>query len=203
MSASPELAEVLRAALDSRLGTLHVALPGRVESYDAAKRRADVQPLVRQGYVDEAGARVVERLPVIADVPVVFPGSGGVRVTWPVNRGDTVLLIFCSASIDKWLAVGGDVDPLDDRRHTLSDAVAIPGLMDFASVGDATPQIEFTTAEIRAGGSAALATKADIDALIMTFNTHVHAGVLPGGSSTAIPSSPAIPSTGTQVLKGS
>ena len=65
-------------------------------------------------------------------VPVCFPGSGGWKVTFPISKGDTGLLIFCSRSIDRWLSEGGSVDPQDDRTHDLSDAVFVPGLTDFA-----------------------------------------------------------------------
>jgi hypothetical protein len=125
-----------------------------VTSYDAGKRRASVQPLIRRGYLDEAGKRQTELLPIVNNVPVVFLGSGGARIKFPVRPGDTVLLLFAEASLDLWLAKGGEVDPGDDRRFSLSDGIAIPGLMHAA--GDAPRLIEFTDTEIRLGGAAAL-----------------------------------------------
>jgi hypothetical protein len=79
--------------------------------------------------------------------------------------------------MDRWLKSGGDQDPGDDRRHSLSDGVCILGLRDFAhplsfaptdgmSIGnDAGPTIELDTSTIQAGGSQSLATKADVQAL--------------------------------------
>ena len=84
--------------------------------------------LLRQG---EDGTNQTGPLPVIPSVPVCFPGSGAFRVTFPVAKGDTGLLVFCSRSIDRWLSEGGSVDPQDDRTHDLSDAVFVPGLTDF------------------------------------------------------------------------
>lgn len=112
--------------------SLWTALPGRVQSFDAAKQSADVEPLVHDTWEAEDGENVTGPLPVIPSVPVCFPGSGGWRVTFPVAKGDTGLLIFCARSIDRWLSEGGSVDPQDARTHDLSDAVFLPGLVDFA-----------------------------------------------------------------------
>ncbi|MGN6108539.1 MAG: Gp138 family membrane-puncturing spike protein [Kofleriaceae bacterium] len=131
-SQSPSWAEVLSGAIDTALQEVFVAMPGRVESFDAATQRASVQPLVRRAYYDaELDETVNERHPVIPDVPICFPGAGDWRLTFPIVKGDTVLLVFASCSLDRWLSRGGEVDPEDDRRHSLSDAVAIPGLYSF------------------------------------------------------------------------
>jgi hypothetical protein len=198
---TPDLATVLRAAFGAGSKGMRVALPARVEAYDASTQQVTVQPLVLEGYIDETGARATERLPAIAGVPVVFPGAGGFRVTFPIVAGDTVLLVFASSSIDRWLALGGEVDPQDDRRHHISDAIAIPGLRSFASplaqaststmsMGkDGGPTIEISTTDVQIGGSSPLVTLAE-------FNAHVHAV---SGPSTAVPTTLA---TGTAVLKG-
>jgi hypothetical protein len=216
-TATPDLGTVLRAAIVAGLKNARVALPARVETYDATKQSVDVQPLVYEGYLDEAGKRQAERLPVVAGVPVVFPGAGGFRVTFPIAKGDTVLLVFASSSIDRWLALGGEVDPQDDRRHHLSDAIAIPGLRDFAhalgnapsstmSLGkDGGPTIEISGSDIQAGGSSALALKSDVDALITSFNSHTHL-YAPGPGSPTPTAAPVplatTPSVGTSTLKG-
>jgi len=46
------------------------------------------------------------------------------------------MLLFSQASIDKWRKQGGKVDPVRDRRHDLSDAIAIPGLRSFSEATD-------------------------------------------------------------------
>lgn len=112
--------------------SLWTALPGRVQSFDPSKQSADIEPMIHDTWEGEDGANQTGPLPVIPSVPVCFPGSGGWRVTFPVSKGDTGLLIFCSRSIDRWLSEGGSVDPQDDRTHDLSDAVFIPGLNDLA-----------------------------------------------------------------------
>lgn len=170
MSQTPSFAEVLRIANEAHTKELRVAIPARVENYDAATQKVDAQPLILEGYRDENGDRQTERLPVVCDVPVVFPGSGPYRITFPVAAGDTVLLVFASSSIDKWLAVGGEVDPEDDRRHHISDAIAIPGLFDFAHVPTTAPTdaMVLHADKVRVGGPGAadnVARKSDLQTL--------------------------------------
>lgn len=132
-SRTPSIAEVLRSAVDARIAEVHVAVPARVESYDAARQSCSVKPLLKDFHRARDGARVVDDVPVISDVPVMFLGGNGFEVIFPIAKGDTVMLLFSERSLDVWLSKGGDVDPIDVRRHALSDAVAIPGLQSFAS----------------------------------------------------------------------
>jgi len=131
-SNTPSFPAALRGAVNARLLDVHTAMPARVESYDAEQQRVSVKPLIKRGYLDEAGDRQTEEIPVINDVPVVFPGAGGFRVTFPVARGDVVLIVFAETSLDRWLVRGSVIDPGDDRRHDLNDAIAIPGLRPFS-----------------------------------------------------------------------
>ena len=94
------------------LSSLHCAMPGIVESFDAPARTAAVRPaLKRKGMV----------LPVIRDVPVFMP------VSFTVNPGDACLLVFADFDIDAWLASGEAEEPVSGRMHALSDAFAFIG----------------------------------------------------------------------------
>jgi hypothetical protein len=128
----PTFASVIRHAIEESLADLRVAMPARVERVDLAKGLLDAKPLVkdRVEIPGKTGTQVLS-IPVVTNVPVIWPGAGGMRVTFPIAVGDTVLLLFSDRSLDVWLAQGGEVDPLDPRKHALSDAVAIPGLRDF------------------------------------------------------------------------
>lgn len=201
---NPTLQEILFRAISRAQRGIRQALPARVESYDAAARKVTVQPLLLESYEASDGTRTAEALPMITNVPVVFPGSGGARMVFPVSRGDTVLLLFSSASLDRWLVRGGQLDPGDDRNHDLNDCVALLGLQSFAEVSDADPMIEFTSGgQIHVGGSDALATKADIDALRSHIASHVHTGVTTGGGSSGPPLTPPPSAIGTLITKGS
>ena len=118
---------MLRSAIDGRLEGIHTSLPGRIESYDYKTQKASVKPLVKRVYRDGR----TESLPVIDAVPVVFPRSGGASLTFPVKRGDGVLLVFAERALENWLTSGGEQEPGDPRRFDLTDAIAVPGLIPF------------------------------------------------------------------------
>lgn len=129
-SRTPTLPELIRMAVSRMLMDVHVSLPGSVESYDAARQVADVQPLLRRTLVASDGTELdPETLPILMDVPIVFPRGGGGFQSWPLVKGDLVHLVFIERSVDTWLQGDGTLTtPLDFRTHSLSDAVAYPGL---------------------------------------------------------------------------
>ena len=95
------------AALKKEIfSSLHCALPGTVESFDAEKQTAVVRP---------AG----NALPLLYDVPVFMP------IPFEVNPGDACLVIFADRDIDAWLT-GGEEKP-SGRMHSLSDGFALIG----------------------------------------------------------------------------
>lgn len=169
------------------------ALPGTVVSYDAATRTADVRAAVMDTRVDEDGQMVATPIAQIPDVPVALLGGGGARVRFPVRAGDSVLLVFCSRSIERYKIrgdAGGPVDPGDDRSGDLSDAIAIP--LDLYRAEDEAPAIEFTDAgQIRVGGNEGLVTRAE-------FMAHLHTAPSGGGPT----STPTVSITGTTILRG-
>lgn len=167
---SPELADLITAAVQKRLSRVYVALPGVVKRYDSATQQADVMPGVGGSTFDENGKRVAETIPVIPSCPVHFPRGGGYRITFPVQPGDTCLLVFCSSSTDRWLGSNGQiqVDPGFDWKHAITDAVAFVGIAPFnaplhnapvtsMSLGsdDGGPTIEISDVAIQCGGSLA------------------------------------------------
>jgi hypothetical protein len=100
-------------------------MPGKVVKYDRTTNRAEIQPQLKRKFVTQPQA---QDLPVLSEVPVLQARGTDAYVRLPIQVGDTGLLIFCERSIDLWLERGESVDPLDRRRHSLSDAVFLPGL---------------------------------------------------------------------------
>lgn len=130
MTRNPTTAEIINDAIDGALAGIYMHLPARVVRYDASTQLCDAQPINKVRYQDEDGNAVVEALPVITSVPVIFPGGGAFTVTFPIEVGDTVLLEFSGVSLDKWLQTiaSGAIDPGNHGRHSIADAVATPGL---------------------------------------------------------------------------
>ncbi len=128
VSRSPTMAEVLRLAVEYHTRDLWTALPGKIDKFNASNQIADVKPLVQNLTATEDGEELAEPLPIIPNVPVWWPRSGGFYTTFPVKAGDFCLLIFFSRSIDKYLEGDGeDQDPGDFRTHDLTDAIALMG----------------------------------------------------------------------------
>jgi hypothetical protein len=130
---TPTLAEVIRVALERRVSDLFVSMPGRVQTYYPATQTADVLPLLRKTRPNPSPGPddaddVAVPLPVLVGVPVVFPGSGAWRLTFPVSAGDEVLLVWSDRSLDSWKSNGAEGDP-GGGNHSLGDAVALVGLV--------------------------------------------------------------------------
>lgn len=191
--------DLLQLAIDARLADLCVALPGRVESYDASAQTADVKPMVRRLVPTPDEDSIAEELPTIFAVPVCHPGGNGWGLHIPLAAGDTVLLVFQQWDPTEWQRTGEISDPPDQRRHSLAHAVAIPGYRakQAALSGASSSDVTFTkdgfgitikSDAVEIGGSltvksdrvevggtsdaAALATK--VDALIAAFDSHTH-----------------------------
>ncbi|HEJ7869716.1 TPA: phage baseplate assembly protein V [Serratia marcescens] len=124
------------ALTDDIMSNLRVAQPGIIQSFDPGdETRAPtcvVQPAVKGYESDDAGEKASLSLPLLVDVPVIFPRGGGVTLTFPVKAGDECLLVFSDRCIDFWWQSGGVQEPVDGRMHDLSDAFAIVGLQSCA-----------------------------------------------------------------------
>lgn len=122
---SPEL--VLKAVADSLSTSLRVAMPGIIQSFDAGAVTATIQPAVKASVRQSDGSLSSVALPLLVDVPVVFPRGGGVTLTFPVAAGDECLVVFADRCIDYWWQNGGVQEPVDQRQHHLADAFAMVG----------------------------------------------------------------------------
>lgn len=127
---TPNQEDVIRAWIEKYLqDDVHTSFPGRIQSYDAAKQTADIQPLIRHAVKQADDSFEYEELPVLPCVPVIFPRVGEWFIGFRISEGDTVLVVCCESAIGHWRVGDGAIQfPGDIRRHHLSHAVAIPGL---------------------------------------------------------------------------
>lgn len=199
---SPEFTEVLDRARESAAADVRVACVARVVRWSSSKpREVDVQPVMKRAYTNEDGVRTAEKLPVIPSVPLIYPGGGGFVVTWPMQVGDEVLLVFSDDSLDSYLQVGGaqDIDPQDDRRHHLSDAIAIPGIAKLnAPINVSNNSMQLGTLGAACQGAALGDTlKTYLDNLTIALGT----GSNSGGPVTWGTSLPAVPTVASATVK--
>jgi hypothetical protein len=119
--------EAMRLTLDGRQSTIWTAMPCIVKSVNLQKLTIEAQPAIQGTVEDENGVRRSVNLPLLVDVPIVFPSAGGFTITLPIVAGDEVLVVFASRCIDAWWQSGGVQRPMEARMHDLSDGFAIPG----------------------------------------------------------------------------
>jgi hypothetical protein len=138
MTITPELTEVLEIAIESRLLDVHTSIPGVIQTYDASTQTATVELQIRRPLEGETeGEIVLEDLPVLQNVRVVFPRTKKFMVTFPIEAGDTGDVFFAETPIGQWRAVEGVAVPESLGRFDLSGAKFYPGLSkDSDSIAD-------------------------------------------------------------------
>lgn len=105
---------------------LRCCIPCIVQSYDPEKGTVECQPAVREKIINQNEENEYRNLPLLLNVPVVFPSNSEYAVTFPLEKGDECLVLFSDLSIDNFWQKGNVQNPIEDRRHDLSDGIAIP-----------------------------------------------------------------------------
>lgn len=118
------LSDILKQAIDYTLSQMFLQLPGIIIDFNAETKLATVQPSIKRRFLDSQ----VFEMPNIINVPVVFQQSQDFSDTYPLKRGDGVLLVFSQRSLERWIDNGHNSEPGNRRKFDLSDAIAIPGL---------------------------------------------------------------------------
>jgi hypothetical protein len=198
------LEEAIKTTIDSMLKEVHTCLPAVVERVDHVNQLIDAQITIKRKLSDE-----LVNLPLLVDVPLRYWRSGTFSITFPIEVGDHVKIIFAERSIDTWLTNGGIQNPFDVRKFSLSDAFAEPVMypqtdvipsFDTANLeiktNDGAGSIKITpSGDIYLNGSADSTIaytdmKAAFDQLVTEFNTHTHSGVTTGSGTSGVPSTP-------------
>ena len=127
MAREASIEQTLTDGIEHHLENFHFSIPAIVIRSDLDNMQVDVQPSLNIKMFD--GGSSSER-PSIVGVPLVFPSSKTAGFTFPVNTGDSVLLVFSERGLDAWKAGNGyPSTPTDFRMMDYKDAIAIPGLM--------------------------------------------------------------------------
>ncbi len=198
-----DFSDVLQQFFIAAMSTVHTAMPGIIQSYDYKTKTVSVLPSIKMTFADNT----IKSMPIVTDVPVVFPGTKNAVIQYDLAKGDGCLLLFSSQSLEKWIAGNGaEVEAGDHRRFALTDAFCIPGLFPPKSpgkVGAGTgmemmnkgAKIWITNAgkiELN-GNSKQLVTYAELAQALSTFmsalNSHTHSNGN-NGSPTGAPISP-------------
>ena len=156
-----QLETVIQTGIDSALKEVHTCLPAVVTRIDLATQTIDAQVTIKRKL-----SGVAVDLPLLDNVPIRYPKSATFSLTFPIEIGDHVLIIFSERSIDTWLKYGGLQDPFDIRKFSLSDAFAFPMMYNDA---DVIPNFSTTDLEIKTNsGDTKIIVKASEDVEITT-----------------------------------
>jgi len=115
----------LAEIFDSLMRDIHTCMPGIVTAFDRDTQTATVQPCLQRKFK----GMEPQNLTPVENVPIVYPGSGDLWLVFDIEVDSYVLLVFSERSIATWMEKGDVVDPKLRRTFSLSDAIAIPGLL--------------------------------------------------------------------------
>ena len=158
-------------------------IPCIIQSYNSANNTVECQPAVRERIINEDGTIQYVQLPLLINVPVVFPGSANFDIKFPLSKNDECLVFFSDLSIDNFWQKGSVQNPVEVRRHDLSDGMAIPCMMSMPR-RKVKPK-----ASIVADGNGEITFKGKFGSFTGTqiyrsINTHVHEYATATGTST-------------------
>lgn len=167
---------------------LNTAIPASIESYDEATRTARVKIHYSDHFASEGTEANREDWPPIPDCPVLFPRGGGFVFTWPLKKGDPVLVVFSQRSLQEWSASDGktDIGSFLISTHNPGDAIVISGLSPSKNKDGEDTEIKITTdgelqvksSKVRLGtldAAKALALAEKVDAAIQNAEAKINA----------------------------
>ena len=125
---SNDTTEILKTAFAGLQSKIWTAVPAIVESVKKSEMTVQVQPTIQAIVTNENGQEVNVTLPLLVDVPIIFPSGGGFSLTFPIAQGDECLVLFASRCIDSWWESGKVGPQAEQRLHDLSDGFALFGI---------------------------------------------------------------------------
>ena len=206
------LAATIKFALHNFSMTQESCLPAVVVSYDHVKNLAVVRPLIMMTLRTAVGGVETRKRQSIPDVPVLSLGAGKFHIHFPVSEGDLGWLVASDRDISGFMESLKDNPATTQRFHSLADGIFIPdmfrnyslqqedvGAMVIQSTDGNTrvsirsDNIKVTTTsnvtldcpETHITGHVTVDGDAEIGGI--SFLSHVHGGVIPGGGNTLIP----------------
>lgn len=120
-----DLSQVIKSHIDNLETQLFTSLPAIIQSFDPETQTATVRPVGLEAYTDG----ISQPFPDNFKVPVIFPSAGGGSLTFPVKKGDEVLVTFSARNYDNWWDTSDpQVLASSQRFHDYNDAVIHLGL---------------------------------------------------------------------------
>ena len=124
-----DLTTLLLMAFEGMQAGLWTAMPAIINSFNPTAMTCTAKVSILMNQRMENGTFTPVSIPLLLDVPVMFPGGGGFTLTFPVKSGDEALIVFANRCIDSWWQNGGiNNKQAEFRMHDLSDGFAFVGV---------------------------------------------------------------------------
>lgn len=120
--------EAMERRLEKLSYRIRVAMPGIIQSFDEVKQTVSVKLAIRERLSFWGKPFEDLEIPILDSVPIFMPRAGNFILTMPIKVGDECLVIFTDTCYDEWWVSSGVGNQLDNRRHDLSDGIAILGI---------------------------------------------------------------------------
>ena len=117
---------------------LNTAIPAIIDEFDLTTQRVSATPAIQAKYVTPDGEVKYINYPKITNIPLALIKSPGMKITYPVKKGQNCTLIFSQRSIDNFLLDGTKPYPPEEgpdpmtaaiRCMDLTDAMCFPGVV--------------------------------------------------------------------------
>ena len=116
---------------------LNTSIPAIIDEFDPATQRVSATPAIMGKYVKPDNTVEYIQCPKITNIPLAIIKGAGLKLTYPVVKGENCTLIFSQRSIDNFILEGGIQRPFDGDDPTkttlrcmdMTDAMCFPGLI--------------------------------------------------------------------------
>ena len=115
---------VLKAQKADIFATFHCVQIGKIEKVTPDEQTVEVTLQIRRPATDGTSSAI----PLLVDVPYMVLQGGGAYIDLPITAGDYCIVLFNDRDIDTWWSTANMADPATNRKHDLSDGIAIVGL---------------------------------------------------------------------------
>jgi len=119
----PTIASVLELLKKEIMSSINCHQVGEIVSFDSSTQTAEVEIKMLRMMNG-----VLKEYPVLVDCPCIILSGGKGRLTFPIQPGDSCLVLFNDKDIDNWYSGGQSVAPRTERMHNFADAIALVGI---------------------------------------------------------------------------
>tara|TARA_R110000751_G_scaffold299695_4_gene411059 strand:- start:7153 stop:7857 length:705 start_codon:yes stop_codon:yes gene_type:complete len=124
---APSLDDLARELKADIFYSLNCHRIGVIESFNPITQAASIR-LVDKILIENYQDKKLLDFPLLIGCPVIIAKGAQGGLTYPINQGDTCLVLFNDRDIDNWITTGNTAVPDSARAHNLSDGIAILGL---------------------------------------------------------------------------